>query len=144
MSTKFISATRLVCAVLFMLLLAGAGARAADTGLIVEAELVLGTNVLPTNGVPVAPNIERKLKRLPLKWGSYFILNSQQFSIAKNESKAVSLGGEPQFYVANLGGEQVQVTFASKGEIKQSLKKGQILVVNGSAENTLIVLKQAD
>ncbi len=144
MSTKIFSASRLVCAVLFLLLLAGVSARAADGGLKMEAELVLGTNDLPANGVPVAPNIERKLKRLPLKWGSYFIISSQQFSVAKNESKAVSLGSEPQFYVANLGGEKVQVTLTGKGEIKQSLKKGQILVVNGSAENTLIVLKQAD
>jgi hypothetical protein len=136
--------TRLVCAAIFLFLLADVNARAADTGLKVEAELVLGTNELPTNGVPVAPNIERKLKRLPLKWGSYFILNSQQFSVAKNEAKAVNLGGEPQFYFANLGGEQVQVTLMGKGQIKQSLKKGQILVVNGSAENTLVVLRQAD
>ena len=106
--------------------------------------MVLGTNEPQTNGTPVAPSIERKLKRLPLKWGTYFVISSQQFAVRKDDSVTVSLGSEPQFYVANLGSEQVQVTVTGKGEIKQSLKKGHILVVNGSAENTLIVLRQID
>jgi hypothetical protein len=143
MSTKLFPTTRLVCAAIFCILLAGMTARAGD-GLKMEAELVLGTNEAQTNATPVSPQIERKLKKLPLKWGTYFVIGSQQFSVKKNESTAVNLGSEPQFYVANLGEEKVEVTLTGKGEIKQSLKKGQILVVNGSAENTLVVLRQAD
>jgi hypothetical protein len=132
---------RLVCVALFFLCLAGATAHAE---LKLEAELVLGTNEAQTNATLVSPSIERKLKRLPLKWGTYFILTSQQFSMRKDESMTISLGSEPQFYVANLGEEKVEVTLTGKGQITQSLKKGQVLVINGSAENTLIVLRQMD
>jgi hypothetical protein len=141
MISKLFSTGLVLCVAIF--LLACVTARAGD-GLKMEAELVLGTNEPQPNGTPVSPSIEKKLKRLPLKWGTYFVISSQQFSVKKDESATVTLGSEPQFYVANLGEEQVEVTVTGKGQIKQSLKKGHILVVNGSAENTLIVLKQAD
>ena len=141
MNTKFFHLTRLVCVAMFFLCLAGTTARA---DLKLEAELVLGTNEAQTNATPVSPSIEKKLKRLPLKWGTYFVIDSLQFSVRKDESITISLSNEPQFYVANLGDEKVEVTLTGKGQIKQSLKKGQILVVNGSAENTLIVLRQME
>ena len=149
MSTKFFSATRLVCAALFFLLLAGVTARAADESLKLEAQLVIGTNdPHQTNGVPVTVNVARKLSRLPLKWQYYFVINSQQFTLAKNEYKEVSLSDACQFSVKNIGGEQVQFALMGHGvnvsKIKQSLKKGQTLVVGSNAENSLIVLRQAD
>ena len=150
MSTKFFSPTRLVCAALFFLLLAGVTARAAATDdMNLEAELVIGTNdPHQTNGVPVTVNVARKLSRLPLKWQYYFVINSQQFTLAKNEYKEVSLSDACQFSVKNIGGEQVQFALMGHGinvsKIKQSLKKGQTLVAGSNAENSLIVLRQAD
>jgi hypothetical protein len=148
MRTKFFSATKLVCAAMFFLLLACVSARAADKDLKLEAELVLGTNEAQTNGTPVSLQIEKKLKRLPLKWGSYFVINSQQFSMAKDESKNVSLSSECQISVINLGGERVKVTLMGNGQtvgkITQSLKKGQTLVAGGSVEQTFVVLRQID
>jgi hypothetical protein len=149
MSTKFFSATRLVCAALFFLLLAGVTARAADESLKLEAQLVIGTNdPHQTNGVPVTVQVAKKLARLPLKWQYYFVVNSQQFTLAKNEYKEVSMSGESQFSVKNLGGEEVQFALMGHGvnvsKIKQSLKKGQTLVAGGNAGNSLVVLRQAD
>ena len=59
MSTKFISATRLLCAAMFFLLLTGVTARAADKDLKLEVQLVLGSNEVQTNGKPVSPQIEK-------------------------------------------------------------------------------------
>jgi hypothetical protein len=148
MKIKFFSMTLLVCATMFFLLLAGMTARAADKDLNLEAELVLGTNEAQTNGTPVSPQIEKKLKRLPLKWGSYSVINSQQFSLAKDESKNVTLSSECEISVTNLGGERVKVTLMGNGQnvgkITQSLKKGQTLVAGGSVEQTFVVLRQMD
>jgi hypothetical protein len=148
MKIKFPSMTRLFCAAVFFLLLAGVSAHAADKDLKLEAELILGTNGTQTNGTPVSPQIEKKLKRLPLKWGSYSVINSQQFSLAKDESKNVSLSGECEISVTNLGGERVKMTLMGNGQtvgkIMQSLKKGQALVAGGIVEQTFVVLRQVD
>lgn len=132
--------TKLVCAAMFFLLLAGMTARA---DLKLEAQLVLGTNEAQTNGTPVSPQIEKKLKRLPLKWGTYFVISSQQFSLAKNETNHMVLGGS-EMIVKNLGGERVELMLIDRGKITQSLHKGQTLVTNVKDENSFIVLRQAD
>src|SRR5260221_702748 len=143
MSTTFFSASRLVCAALFILLLAGVTARAAESALNLEAQLVVGSNDPATKGTPVSPQIEKKLKRLPLKWGSYYVTSSQQFSLAKDASKQLTLGGS-DMVVKNLGGEQVELTMVNRGKIKQSLAKGHTLVTNVKDENSFVVLRQAD
>ena len=140
MNTKFFSITKLVCVAMFFLLLAGMSARA---DLKLEAQLVLGTNEAQTNGTPVSPQIEKKLKRLPLKWGSYFVISSQQFSLAKNATNHMVLGGS-EMIVKNLGGERVELTLIDRGKITQTLHKGQTLVTNVRDENSFVVLRQAD
>jgi hypothetical protein len=148
MITKFFFSNRLVCAGLLLFLLAGATARAADGDLVLEADLVSGSNDPQAKGTPVSPQIEKKLGRLPLKWQHYFVVSSQQFSVAKDGFKDVSLSDACQISVKNLGGEQVQLTLMSSGQnvgkIKQSLKKGQTLVAGGNAGNSIVVLRQAD
>jgi hypothetical protein len=149
MSTKFFSATRLVCAALFFLLLAGVSARAADESLKLEAQLVIGTNdPHQTNGIPVTVSVAKKLGKLPLKWQYYFVINTQQFTLAKNEYKEVSLSDASQFSVKNLGGEKVQFALmghgVNVGKITQTLPKGHTLVTGGNDGNSLVVLRQAD
>jgi len=148
MSTKFSSPARLVCATIVFLLFAGAGAHAADSDLKLEAQLVLGSNEVQAAGKPISPQIEKKLKRLPLKWQHYFVVNARQFSVAKDESQEVSLSDACQISVKNLGGQQVQLTLMGNGrnvgKIRQSLKKGQTLVAGGNAGNTIVVLRQMD
>jgi hypothetical protein len=148
MNTKFFSVNRLVFTAFFFILLAGVTARAADGVLALEAELVVGSNDPQAGSTPVSPPIAKKLGRLPLKWQHYFVVNSQEFSVAKDESKEVSLSDACQISVKNLGGEQVQLTLMSNGQnvgkIKQSLKKGRTLVAGGNAGNSIVVLRQAD
>jgi len=149
MSKKFFFTTRLVCAALFILLLAGVTARAADESLKLEAQLVIGTDdPHQTNGIPVTVQVAKKLGKLPLKWHYYFVVNSQQFTLAKNEYKEVSLSTESQFSVKNLGGEKVQFALmghgVNVGKITQTLPKGHTLVTGGNAGNTLVVLRQAE
>ena len=89
------------------------------------------------------PEIERKLLNLPLKWQHYYVVSSQTFSVAKNESKPIALG-KSAMAVKNLGGERVEVTLMGHGKITQSLRKGQMLVTNSNDEACLIVVRQAD
>ena len=143
MSITCFSTTRLVCAALVFLLLAGVTVQAAEGVLKLEAQLVVGSNDPQTKGTPVSPQIEKKLKRLPLKWGSYFVVSSQQFSVAKDEGKHLVMGGS-EMIVKNLGGERVELTLINRCKITQSLGKGQTLVTNVKDENSFVVLRQAD
>jgi hypothetical protein len=143
MNTKFHSATRLVCAALFFFLLAGISVHAADKTLKLEAQLILCSNDAPTNGKPVAPELEKKLKRLPLKWEHYSIVSTQTFTVAKDESKPLVLG-KTELAVKNLGGERVEVTVVGHGKITQSLKKGRTLMTNSNDDACLIVVRQVD
>jgi hypothetical protein len=143
MNMKLFSATKLVCAVMFLLLCASMIARAGEKDLKLEVQLVLGTNEVQTNATPVSPSIEKKLKRLPLKWGSYFIVSEQKFSLAKNATNYMVLGSS-EMIVKNLGGEKVELTMIDRGKITQSLKKGQTLVTNVRDPNSFVVLRQAD
>lgn len=145
----FHSAIRLACAALCFLLLAGLTARAAESALKLEAQLVIGTNdPHQTNGIPVSAKIAKKLAGLPLKWQYYYVVNSQQFSVAKDESKEVSLSSEVQISVKNLGGENVKMTFLGNGRnigtVKQTLPKGHVIVTGANAGNSIVVLRQAD
>ena len=90
MNIPLIFSARRVCAALFFLLCAGA--LAADAPLKLEAQLVVGSNDPQIHGTPVSPQIEKKLKRLPLKWGNYYILRTERFSLAKGEDKRLVLG----------------------------------------------------
>jgi hypothetical protein len=134
---------RLVCAALFFFLFAGVTARAADSDLKLEVQLVFGTNEAMTNAKPVAPQIEKKLKKLPLKWGSYYVISSQKFSLTQDATNYLALGGS-EMIVKNLGKEKVELTMIDRGTITQSLKKGQTLVTNVRDPNSFVVLRQAD
>jgi hypothetical protein len=143
MNTKFISAIRLVCAALFLFLLADVTAHAADKTLKLEAQLILCSNDAPTNGKPVVPEIEKKLKRLPFKWAYYSVVSAQTFTVAKDESKPLVLG-KSDLAVKNMGGERVEVTVIGLGKITQSLRKGHMLVTNSNDDACLIVMRQLE
>ena len=143
MRPNFFSPARLVSAALCLFLLVGLTAHAADRALMLEAQLVVGSNDPQTKGTPVSPRIEKKLKRLPLKWGNYYVTSTQQFSVAKDESKSLTVGGS-EMIVKNLGGERVELTVINRGKITQTLHKDQTLVTNVQDENSFVVLRQAD
>ncbi len=143
MNTKFLSATRLACAALFFFLLTGVSAHAADKPLKLEAQLIFCSNVATTNSKPVAPALEKKLKRLPLKWEHYSVVSTQTFTVAKDESKPLVIG-KTDLAVKNLGGERVEVTVVGHGKITQSLKKGRTLMTNSNDDACLIVVQQVE
>jgi hypothetical protein len=138
---KLFTTTRLICTALLLFLLAGVTAHAADGDLKLQAQLILCSNDPQPKGQTVAPEIEQKLKRLPLKWQHYYVVSAQSFSVAKNESKSEVLG-KSEIAVKNLGGEKVELTLVGQGKITQSLRKGQTLVTNGNDENSIVVLRQ--
>jgi hypothetical protein len=140
---KLFTTTKLVYVALFIFLVAGITARAADADLKLEAQLVLCSNDSKSKGTPVTPEIEKKLLKLPLKWQHYSIVSTQQFSVAKDESKSVVLG-KSEITVKNLGGEKVEVTLIGHGKVTQSLRKGQTLVTNSNDDACLIIVRQAD
>jgi hypothetical protein len=149
MSTTFFSSARLTCATLCLFLLMSVAAHAADVVLKLEAQLVVGSNVPhQTNGVPVSVKIAKKLATLPLKWQYYYVVNSQQFSVAKDESKEIKLSSEIQISVKNLGGENIKMTLVNNGRnvgnVKQTLPKGHVSAIGANAANSIVVLRQAD
>ena len=140
---KLFTITKLICAALFVLLFAGVTAQAAAGDLKLEAQLIQCSNEAQPKGQPVAPEIEQKLVRLPLKWQHYYVVSTQQFSVAQNETKPFALG-KTGVAVKNLGGERVEVTVLGHGKITQSLRKGQTLVTNSNDDACLIVVRQTD
>jgi len=148
---KLFSTTRIVCAAIFFLLLAGAGTHAVAGDLKLEAQLVVGSNDSKpqVSGLkPVAPDIEKKLKKLPLKWDLYFVVSEKKISVSNGDTKKISLSTQCQISVKNLGDQRVELTLASYGhdvgKITQSLHKGQTLVAGGDGDNSIVVLRQAN
>jgi hypothetical protein len=148
---KLFLATRIVCAAIFFLLLAGAGTRTVAGDLKLEAQLVIGSNDSKpqVSGLkPVASDIEKKLKKLPLKWDHYYVVSEKKFSVGNGDTKKTSLSTQCQISVRNLGDQRVELTLASNGQnvgkITQSLHKGQTLVAGGDADNSIVVLRQGN
>jgi hypothetical protein len=141
-----------IAAILILLALTGAHAFAGDMKL--EAQLIWGTNdekPSDPNLKPVAPEVERKLKKLPFKWKNYFEVTRKEFVVSKNGSDAVVLSKDCEITVRNPEGDTLEVTLVGKGKtvgkITQSLPKGELLVTGGNAENStawFVALRQGD
>ena len=138
----------MVC--LFML----CGARAFAADLKLEAQLIWGTNDEKSpdpKHKQVEQSVEKKLKSSPFKWKNYFEVNRKAFSVARDASTKVTLSRNCDIEVRNLGGDLVEVSLSGKGKpvgkIKQSVPKGELLVVGGNAENLtawFVVLRQVE
>jgi hypothetical protein len=145
------SMTRLVCVAAIIYSFACTGARAAEGDLKLEAQLVQGSNDAKAkdSGLkPASRDIEKKLKHLPLKWDHYYVVGGKKFTLATDASRTITLSKECQISVRNLGSSRVEVTLMNQsqtvGRITQSLHKGQTLVAGGDADNSIVVLWQAD
>ena len=155
MSAKLILATRLAWLATILVLLAGAGfgAQAADMKL--QGFLLWGTDdSKPPEGKayqPVNPDIRRKLKDLPLKWANWFEVRRVDFVVPQGVTKEVVMSDKCQVKVSKLAGPEMEVTLIGKGKEvvkrKQSLPKGEMLVLGGNAPNStawLVVLKRLE
>jgi hypothetical protein len=145
------SMTKLICAVAIIVCFAAVGARAAEGDLKLEAQLILGSNDEKPKDAglkPVAKDIEKKLKHLPLKWEHYYVQAGKKFTVGAGGTKKVSLSKPCQVSVKNLGDNRVEMTLVDQdktvGRVTQSLRKGQTLVTGAGAENSMVILMQID
>src|SRR5436309_2499751 len=104
--------TKLFCLALLTLLAATATTYAGQGDLKLEAQLIVGSNEdKPGPGQkPVAKDIEKKLKHLPLKWGHYYVEAGKKFSVAADGTKNLSLSKSCQISVKSLGESRVELT----------------------------------
>lgn len=147
MKSNLFSITKLGCVVALVFLLAGASALADQGDLKLEAQLVLGANDTKPKDAglkPVSHDIEKKLKRLPLKWEHYYVENGKKFTLSADVTKKVALSKNCQISVKNLGDSRVELTLVDHdktiGRITQSLHKGQTIVTGAGAENSIVIL----
>ena len=129
------------------------GAQAADMKL--QALLLWGTDdSKPPEGKaykPVEAEIRLTLKDLPLKWTNWFEVNRKGFTLAQRETKEVPVSEKCKLNLTRVGGNEVEVSLIGKGKEvvkrKQSLPKGENLVLGGNAPNAtawLVVLKRLE
>ena len=100
---------------------------------------------------PVNPEISQKLKDLPLKWAHWFEVRRVDFAVPPGGVKEAPMSEKCQVNVKQLAGSEVEVCLVGKGKEvvkhKQSLPKGDMLVLGGNAPNStawLVVLKRIE
>ena len=155
MRAKLIPATGVFWFSMAVVLLAcgEVGARAADMKL--QAFLLWGTDdSKPPEGKTyqaVEPDIRQKLKDLPLKWTNWYEVKRVAFTVPPGTVKEAPMSEKCQVNVKKLGGQDVEVSLIGKGKEvvkrKQSLPKGEMLVLGGNAPNStawLVVLKRIE
>jgi hypothetical protein len=119
-----------------------------------EAQLVWGTDdSKPPEGKsykPVEPQIGERLSRL-LKWKNYFEVRRMAFAVAPGTTTKAAVSQKCEVDVKDLGKGMVEVVFFGKGKEvarqKQSLPKGEMLVLGGDAPNAtawLVALRRME
>ena len=155
MRAKLIRATGVGWFSMAVVLLACAELRAQAADMKLQAFLVWGTDdSKPPEGKaykPVAPDILHKLRDLPLKWTNWFEVNRVLFTVPQGAVKDVPMSEKCRLKVSNINGIEVEVVLIGKGKEvvkrKQSLPKGEMLVLGGNAPNStawLVVLKRIE
>jgi hypothetical protein len=155
MRAKVIWATGLGWFSIALALLACADLRAQAADMKLQAFLLWGTDdAKPPEGKAykhAGPDIMHKLKELPLKWTNWFEVNRQDIAVPQGAVKDVPMSEKCQLKVSNIKSAEVEVLLIGKGrEVvrrKQSLPKGEMLVLGGNAPNStawLVVLKRIE
>ena len=155
MRAKLIPATSLTWVGIALVLVACGEFRAQAADMKLQAFLLWGTDdAKPPEGKtykPVEPDIIQKLKDLPLKWTNWFEVNRKDFAVPQDTTKEMPMSEKCQVKVRNINGHEVEVSLIGKGKEvvkrKQSLPKGEMLVLGGNAPNStawLVVLKRID
>ena len=102
---------------------------------------------------PVEPEIRNKIHDLPLKWKNYFEVSRTNFSVTPIATKKAAVSPKCEVEVKNLGtgNSEVEVVLIGKGKEvmrrKQSLPRGELLVLGGNAPNAtawLVTLKRVE
>lgn len=136
-------------------LLSCAEFRAQGADMKLQAFLLWGTDDRkPPEGKsyrPVTADVMQKLHDLPLKWTNWFEVNRKDFAVQQGVIKEVPISEKCQINVKKISGTEVEVLLIGKGKEvvrrKQSLAKGEMLVLGGNAPNStawLVVLKRTE
>lgn len=154
MNTSFIYAAQLRWLAILTSLFLVCGVRAIAGELKLEAQLVWGTDLEKSPNPkhkPAEAAVENKLKSSPFKWKNYFEVNRAILTVAQDATAQATLSKHCDIEVRNLGNDMVEVSLSGKGKpvgkIKQSVPKGQLLVIGGNAENLtawFVVLRQVE
>jgi hypothetical protein len=155
MTPKLVPVSGLVWLSMGLMLLAGAEPRARAADMKFEATLVWGTDdAKPPEGKSykaVEADIKKKLNDLPLKWPNWFEVNRTSFPVAAAALKKVAMSEKCELEVKNIADSNIEVALVGKGKEvmrrKQSLPKGEFLVLGGNAPNStawLVVLKRLE
>jgi hypothetical protein len=155
MRAKQIPVGGLAWVVMALGLLAGSGFCAPAADMKLQAFLLWGTDdTKPPEGKsykPLEPDIKLKLKDLPLKWTNWFEVSQKVFTVPQGSLKEVPISEKCQVNVQKFSEHEVEVSLIGKGKEvvkrKQSLPKGDILVLGGNAPNStawLVVFKRIE
>lgn len=98
---------------------------------------------------PLNPELRKQLNYL--KWKNYFLVKETNAVASTVATNKVALSDKCHIEVKALGNSMVEATLFGKGKeaskVKQTLPKGNILVVGGNAPNEtawLIILKRLE
>jgi len=155
MRAKLIRATGLLGLTIVLAALAGGDLRAQAADLKFQAFLLWGTdNAKPPEGKnyqPATVDVQQKLKESPLKWTNWFEVNRKDFAVSQSAVSEVAMSEKCQVNVKKLNASEVEVCLIGKGKevrrVRQSLPKGEMLVLGGNAPNStawLVVLKRVE
>ena len=155
MRAKLIRSTGLGWVSIALVLLGCAGLRAQAADMKLQAFLLWGADdTKPPEGKdykPVGPDIMHKLKELPLKWTNWFEVSRKEFAVVQGATNDVPVSEKCRLNVRRGTGAELEVTLIGKGKEvvrrKQSLPKGETLVLGGNAPNStawLVVLKRLE
>ncbi|MFN7139148.1 MAG: hypothetical protein ACK4UN_07410 [Limisphaerales bacterium] len=117
-------------------------ANAKEGELVVEAQLVWGTND-ETSPNPkhksVEPTIAKKLGDSPFKWKRYFEEERKTAAVSPTTSQKLEMSKNAVIEVKNLGKDVVEVKLIGDGKTvaknKGPLADGEIMVIGGDAKN---------
>jgi hypothetical protein len=100
---------------------------------------------------PVDPEIQKKLKELPLKWANYFQESRETFTVPKGGAEEATLSEQCKIKVKDIDGKNIEISQIGKGvpTLKriEPLPKGEMLVLGGNAPDStgwLVVLKRVE
>lgn len=129
-------------------------ALAAEPNLKLEVQLVWATNDRQSpdpKHKPVAPEVLKKLKDLPLKWSNYFEVNRRSFQVPSTGTTNVPVSDKCSITVKRLSGSTLQLSYIGKGNTVETrifaLPRGDILAYGGNAPNAtawFVVLKRME
>lgn len=155
MTTREIRATALATFVIALVVLMVCPVQAQAAEMKFKTLLLWGTDESkPPAGKdykPVEAEVRKKLKELPLKWANWFEVRRSEFTVAEGPVKRVPVSDKCELDVKYLGDSTIEVVHIGKGKEvlrrKQSLGKGEMLILGGNAPNStawLIVLKRLE